>query len=54
MCTEDVPEVLVAPLADQVQVDVAERGQPPVRVVDEVVVVSVGDVETVVRTPVRR
>ena len=31
---EHVPEVLVPALADQVQVDLAERGQPAVRVVD--------------------
>ena len=32
---EHVPQALVAALADQVQVDLAERGQPAVRVVDD-------------------
>ena len=32
---QDVPELLVAALVDQVQVDLAQRGQEPVRVVED-------------------
>ena len=46
---EHLPEVLVPALADQVQVDLAERRQPAVRVVDGEAVVAVGDLEPVVR-----
>ena len=44
-----VPQPLVAALAEQVQVDVAERGPEPVRVVDQPgVAAGVGHVEAVV------
>ena len=47
--TQDLPEVLVATLADQVQVDVAERRQPAVGVVDgPAVATGVGDLDAVV------
>jgi hypothetical protein len=46
---QDVPEPLVAALADQVQVDLAERGQPAVRVVDDVDALAVAHGQPVVR-----
>ena len=46
---EHVPQPLVAALADQVQVDLAERGQPAVRVVDDVDALAVAHGEPVVR-----
>ena len=45
---QGVPQPLVAALADQVQVDLAERGQPAVRVVHRVDVVAVADLQAVV------
>ena len=48
MGAQGVPQPLVAALADQVQVDLAEGGQPAVRVVHDVDVVAVAHVEAVV------
>jgi hypothetical protein len=48
MRAEYVPEPLVAPLADQVQVHLAEGGQPAVRVVRVLDVVAVAHVQPVV------
>ena len=46
---QDVPQALVAALADQVQVDLAERRQPAVGVIDDVDAVAVAHREPVVR-----
>ena len=46
---EHVPELLVATFADQVQVDLAQRRQEPVRVVDQPGRPVVGDLQAVVR-----
>ena len=48
MGAQGVPQALVATLADQVQVDLAERRQPAVRVVDGVRVLAVADQQAVV------
>ena len=48
MRAEGVPQPLVAALADQVQVDLAEGGQPAVRVVHGVDVVAVAHLQAVV------
>ena len=45
---KDVPQIFVTPLADQVQVDLTERRQPPVRVVDGEGLLAVGDLDAVV------
>ena len=45
---EDVPELLVAALVDQVQVDLAQRGQEPVGVVEDGRLAAVGDRDPVV------
>ena len=46
--TEDGPERLVASLGDEVQIDVAERGQESIRVVDDLSVAAVDDLEPIV------
>ena len=49
MGAEDVPEALVATFGDEVQVDLAERRQPAVGVVDDVDALPVANGEPVVR-----
>ena len=52
---EHLPEVLVAPLVDQVQVDLAQGGQEPVGVVDDDLPLAVVDRHPVAgHVPVRR
>jgi hypothetical protein len=48
MGAEHVPQPLVAALADQVQVDLTEGGQPAVRVVDDVDALAVAHRKAVV------
>jgi hypothetical protein len=47
---EHVPEPLVAALADEVEVHLAQRREPAVRVVDDVDAVAVADPDAVVAT----
>ena len=48
MGAEHVPQPFVSALADQMQIDLAERRQEAVRVVDDETRVAVGDLEPVV------
>ena len=48
MRTEHLPKVLVTSFGDQMDVDIAERGQPAVRVVDEVRLRAVLDDQPIV------
>lgn len=47
LCAEGGPQLLVPPLADQMQIEIAERGQEAVRIMDLDLVVRVADQELV-------